>query len=101
MATYTAIKRDTTFPITVGGNTLINLQKLLLYVLADKTEEEIQAAYESIIKQEYPEDWYEHYAFLAIMIKQIEQTAVDQGLAVQEELSDATQPGDSLPAQSL
>ena len=39
--TYTAIKRDTTFPIEVGGNTLINLQKLLLYVIEGKTEEEI------------------------------------------------------------
>ena len=35
--TYTAIKRDTTFPIQVGGNTLINLQKLLLYVIEGKT----------------------------------------------------------------
>lgn len=94
MATYTAIKRDTTFPITVGGNTLINLQKLLLFILADKSEEEIQIARDKILKQEYEEDWYEHVAFLSLMINIIEKTAHEKGLTVQENLSEdsATTP---------
>lgn len=100
MSTFTAIPRDTTFPITVGGNTLINLQKLLLFILADKSEEEIQKAYDSIVNKQYPEEWIEHYAFLAFLINHIEQVAVDSGLAVQEQLTDPTQPGDSLPDQS-
>lgn len=93
MATYTAIKRDTTFPITVGGNTLINLQKLLLFILADKSEEEIQTAQQKILKQEYDEDWYEHVAFLSLMINIIEKTAHEKGLTVQENLDqDTTTP---------
>lgn len=95
MATYTAIKTDSTFPITVGGNTLVNLQKLLLYVLADKTEEEIQTAYQKIMKKEFDEEWYEHYAFLATFINHLERVAKEQGLTVEEEITDTppTQPG--------
>jgi hypothetical protein len=91
MAKYVAIKRDSTFPITVGGNTLINLQKLLLFVLADKTEEDIQLAQEKISKQQWDEDWYEHVAFLSIMIRSIEQAAHEKGLTVEEDL-DQVQP---------
>lgn len=98
--TYTGIKRDATFDITVGGNTLVSLQKLILYIVSDKTEEEIEEAQKSIMKQEYPEDWIEHYAFLALMIYQLEKTAADKGLTVIEDL-DATPQGGSPLDQSL
>ena len=90
MATYTTIKSDVTFDITVGGNTLISLQKLLLFILADKSEEEIQEAYEKISKQEFDEEWIEHYAWLAYMIQYLERTAVEKGLGTQEELVELT-----------
>lgn len=88
MAKYVGIKRDTTFPIIVGGNTLINFQKLLLYILADKTEEQILEAYDKILKKEFDEEWYEHYAFVALMISHIENVAKQQGLTVEEELNE-------------
>lgn len=87
MPKYVGIKRDTTFPIIVGGNTLINFQKLLLFLLADKTEEQILEAYDKITKKEFDEEWYEHYAFLALMINHIESVAKQQGLTVEEELT--------------
>jgi len=83
MATYTTIKADVTFDITVGGNTLISLQKLLLFLLADKTEQEIQEAQEKILKKEFDEEWIEHYAWLAYMIQYLERTAVEKGLGTQ------------------
>ena len=92
MATYTGIKKETTFQITVGGNTLINLQKLLLYILADKSQEEIQTAYEKILKKEYDEDWYEHYAFLGYFIAHMENIAKQQGLTIEENLEEPSQP---------
>lgn len=85
-ATYTGIKRDTTFPITIGGNTLISLQKLLLHVLADKTDEEIQTAYHKILANQFEEEWYEHYAFLAGFINHIENVAKEKNLTVEESL---------------
>jgi len=88
MPKYVCIKRDTTFPIIVGGNTLINFQKLLLFLLADKTEEQILEAYDKITKKEFDEEWYEHYAFVALMINHIETVARQQGLTVEEELSE-------------
>lgn len=91
MATYTTIKADVTFDITVGGNTLISLQKLLLFLLADKTEEEIQEAYQKIINKDFEEEWIEHYAFLAYMIQYLEKTASEKGLATLEDL-DKEQP---------
>ena len=90
MATYTTIKADVTFDITVGGNTLISLQKLLLFLLADKTEQEIQEAQEKILKKEFDEEWIEHYAWLAYMIQYLERTAVEKGLGTQEELTEST-----------
>jgi hypothetical protein len=86
MAKYVSVKKDSTFPITVGANTLINFQKLLLYILADKTQEDIELAQEKISKQQWDEDWYEHVAFLSIMIRSIEQTAHEKGLTVEEDL---------------
>lgn len=90
MPIYTAVKTDTTFDITVGGGTLINLQKLLLYILADKTESEIQEAFEKIQKQDFSEEWIEHYAFLAYMINYMERTAKEKGLTVDEEIEDSS-----------
>lgn len=98
--TYKGIKRDATFDITVGGNTLVSLQKLILFVLSDKTEKEIEDAQKSILKQEYPEDWIEHYAFLALMIYQLEKSAADKGLLVEEDLG-PSQQDDSPLDQSL
>jgi hypothetical protein len=87
MSTYTTIKPDVTFDITVGGSTLISFQKLLLFLLADKTEEEIQEAYQKILNKEFDEEWIQHYAFLAYMIQYLERVAVEKGLATQEDLT--------------
>ena len=88
--TYTAIKRDTTFPIEVGGNTLINLQKLLLYILEGKTEDEILKAQDHILKNQYPEEWIEHFAFLSFFVRHLEVVAQSKGLTVQEDLDSST-----------
>ena len=95
MAKYIGLKKDTTLSLQVGGNTLVNLQKLLLYVLADKTEEEIQMAQQKIAQQQWDEDWYEHVAFLSLMIRRIEQLAHEQGLTVEEDLDEPTTPQES------
>ena len=88
MATYTGIKTESTFSITVGGGTLVNLQKLLLYILADKNEEEIRDAYEKILKKQFDEEWIEHYSFLAAMISVLESVAREKGLTVEETLEE-------------
>lgn len=93
MATYKSIDANSTFPITVGGNTLMNFQRLLLYILADKTDKEIAEAYEKIVKKEFDEEWIEHYAFLAYMINLLEKTAADKNLLKEEELQETNQPG--------
>lgn len=90
MAIYTTIKANVTFDITVGGSTLISMQKLLLFLLSDKTEKEIQDAYQKIINKDFDEDWIQHYAFLAYMIQYIERTASEKGLADQEDLDKET-----------
>jgi hypothetical protein len=90
MSTYTTIKADTTFDITIGGSTLISFQKLLLFLIADKTEAEIQEAYQKIINKDFEEEWIQHYAFLAYMIQYIERVAKDKGLSVEESLEDST-----------
>jgi len=90
MASYITIKSDVTFDITVGGNTLISLQKLLLFLISDRTEEEIKEAYNKIIKKDFDEEWIEHYAWLAYMIQYIERVAIEKGLGTKEELVEPT-----------
>ena len=85
MSSFTTIPADVTFDITVGGNTLISLQKLLLFILSDKSEQEIQYAYDKILKQEFDEEWIEHYAWLAYMIQYLERIAVEKGLGTVQE----------------
>jgi hypothetical protein len=85
---YIGIKKDTIFPIEVGGNTLINLQKLILYVVEGKSEDEIKNAQEHILKNEYPDEWIEHFAFLSFFIRHIEQVAYSKGLTTVEKLED-------------
>lgn len=89
MAQYVGIKTDTTFPIIVGGNTLVNFQKLLLFLLSDKTEEQIMEAIQKIQQSQFDEEWYEHYAFVAFMIAHIEKVAGEKGLTVVENLSES------------
>lgn len=96
MATYTGIKRDTTFSIIVGGNTLVSLQKLLLSVVADKSQEELAIATEKIKAQQWDEDWYEHLAFLSAMIYQMETKAKELGLTVEEQIPDDADAADVL-----
>lgn len=96
MATYTAIKRDSTFPITIGGNTLVSLQKLLLEIVADKSPEELETAAQKIKAQQWDEDWYEHLAFLSTLIVQIESKAKELGLTVEEEIPDDADAADVL-----
>lgn len=88
MATFTTIDRNSTFPITVGGNTLVHLQKLVLFIVADKTPEELALAGDKIRAQQWDEDWYEHLAFLSTLIVQMEAEARDRNLLIQEELKD-------------
>jgi len=87
MAQYVGIKTDATFPIMVGGGTLVNFQKLLLFLLSDKTQDEIETAFRKILNKEFDEQWYEHYAFVAYMINHIESVAKEKGLTVIEELN--------------
>jgi dissimilatory sulfite reductase (desulfoviridin) alpha/beta subunit len=88
MAQYVGIKRDTTFPIIVGGNTLIQFQRLLLFLISDKTEDQILEAIEKIQEQNFEEEWHEHYAFLVFMIQHIEKVAMEKGLTEVEELTE-------------
>jgi hypothetical protein len=90
MSTFTSIKTDTTFDITIGGSTLVSFQKLLLFLLADKSEAEIQEAYQKIINKDFEEEWVQHYAFLAYMIQYIERVAASKGLSVEETIDDST-----------
>lgn len=85
--TYIGIKADTTFPIQVSGKMLTHLQKLLLYLLVDKSQEEIEKAHKMILENKFEEEWYEHFAFLSYLITHIEQTAHTNGHTVVESLN--------------
>jgi hypothetical protein len=40
------------------------------------------------MNKEFDEDWIEHYAFVAYMIQYLERTAVEKGLATEEEVKE-------------
>lgn len=77
------IPKDAQIPIQIGSAFLQRLQKLLLFILEDKTDEDLAELTKHVTNQTIPEDsWMYHYQTLQILILTIEQTAIDKNLIV-------------------
>ena len=66
--------------IDVNGAFLTRVKSLLMYILKDKSKEDMQAAGESIKNQTHTEPWQFHYETLAILINDIEKAGKEAGV---------------------
>jgi FPC/CPF motif-containing protein YcgG len=73
---------DAIVDIKVNGAFLTRVQACLMYLLKDKTQEELQAASEAIKAQTHTQDWEFHYETLGILINDIERAAKESNVTV-------------------
>lgn len=75
------IPKTALIPIEVGSGYLQRLQKLLIYMLDDKTPEEIENLKQNLINNKVAEDsWEYQYQTVQTLIITIEQTAIEKGI---------------------
>lgn len=66
--------------IDVNGAFLTRVKSLLMYILKDKSKDDLHAAGESIKNQTHTEPWQFHYETLAILINDIEKAGKEAGV---------------------
>lgn len=90
----TYIKADALVPVTIGAGYLERLQKLALYILEGKSDEELATFKNNLTAQTIDENsWEFHYETVGMLIKTVELVAVDMALTEEQKI-DLTAKGD-------
>ena len=86
MSKITLIKKDAIVKIEIGTGFLQRLQKLMLDMASEITPEQLEE-YKKLSenKQPFTEDWKEHLTTITILLKEIEQKAIEQGCTFEED----------------
>lgn len=84
MDKITMIKKDAVVDIKIGSGFLKKLQELLMHVTKDISKEDIARYNEEVkkvtsVSYEFSEEWMNSVTTISFLIKNIEQSAVDQG----------------------
>ncbi len=95
--TVKMIKKDAVINIGIGTGFLQNLQKLLFYVAADLTQEQLdEYKRQAEAQQDFTEDWMMHLTTISVLIRELEKCAEEQGHTYESELpSDETKQQES------
>lgn len=88
------IKKDAKATIEVGTGLLECLQKLIIFLAADKTEEELnsfrqQSEKHTSIKDKYDTEWMDHLKIITTLAALIEKKFVDEKQTEEIEIPDA------------
>lgn len=81
------IKSDAIVTIEIGTGFLQKIQKIFLYLAKDITSEQL-ALYKELSEKKEPftEEWMDHLMTITILLKEIEDKAVEQGWTYDGEL---------------
>lgn len=81
------IKSDAIVTIEIGTGFLQKIQKIFLYLAKDITPEQL-ALYKELSEKKEPftEEWMDHLMTITILLKEIEDKAVEQGWTYDGEL---------------
>jgi hypothetical protein len=86
------IKKDARIAIEVGTGFLQNLQKVMMYIVAELNQEDIQRYSEESKTYDpsvgFSEEWMEHLATIAVLIKEIEDKAETQGATYEKDFDE-------------
>lgn len=87
------IKNDAILTITIGAAFLQKVQKVLVQILSDRSEEDIEQ-YKKMVQdttlEELPEHWMENLLVINTLLRTIETEAVSSGQTYQKEVDDNT-----------
>jgi hypothetical protein len=93
--TVKMIKKDAVINIQIGTGFLQNLQKLLFYIAADLTQEQLdEYKRQAEAQQDFTEDWMTHITTISVLIREIEKSAEQQGHTYDTDL-ESTMPQES------
>jgi hypothetical protein len=77
------IPKDAKVPVEISPGFLLRLQKILVYLVTDRTPQEIQELEEHIKNNSVPEDtWMAHFITIRDLVLKTEQIAVEKKLTV-------------------
>lgn len=77
----TLIKKDAQIPIIIGTGFLSRLQQALLFLVDNKSNEELDTLTEHIKNENIPIDtWMYHFETISLIIREIETNAIKKGL---------------------
>jgi hypothetical protein len=82
MPKVTMIKNDAVITISIGSAFLQKVQKVLVQLISDKSEEEIEdykKAIQDVTLEELPEPWMENLLVINTLLRTIETEAVNSG----------------------
>jgi hypothetical protein len=93
MSKLTLIKKDAKATIEVGTGLLECLQKLILFLVNDKTQEQLKSFEEqsqkhSSIQDKYDEEWMDHLKIVTALAAIIEKQFVDLKLTEEIDIPD-------------
>jgi len=85
------IKNDAVITISIGAAFLQKVQKVLVQLLSDRSEEDIEE-YKKMVQdttlEELPEAWMENLLVINTLLRTIETEAVSSGQTYQKEIDD-------------
>jgi hypothetical protein len=81
------IRKDALIPVTIGTGFYARLREMLLYLLKDKSQEEILEANRQIESGNVTEDWIRHYETTVVLCKEIEKQASEHGMTYTSDLA--------------
>ena len=102
------IKGDAIVSIKVGAAFLARLQKVMFGIIAEKSAEDIDIfkkesenfSKDQVSDPEFSEDWMNHLFTMSVLINEVEQTIIGEGLTYEKDLESEVKDDSSLPDQS-
>lgn len=82
----TFIKKNAVIPINIGASFISRLQQAMIFLTEDKTDEEVELFKKSLETRSPLEGWMLHTETLALLIKEIEDSALNGGFTVEQEV---------------
>jgi len=87
MDNITVIKKDALVPLNLGTSFINKLQQAFVYFMNQKTDEEVQAFTDALKGETSLSEWMTHYETLALLIKAIEDSAMQSNLTEEKDVT--------------
>ena len=89
MSNIKMIKKDAAIQITVGSGFMQKIQAVVLYLVSDRTDEELaEFQRQAVAKEELTLDWMEHLSTMMLLMNEIETKAEEQGFTYNADVTE-------------